>query len=78
MTAQHSPPLAKGRRIKLRYMTQIKTRPPTFAAFVSQPTELPEAYTRYLVNGLRESFQLTAVPIRFYLRGSKNPYVNDD
>ena len=78
MTAQHSPPLAKGRRIKLRYMTQIKTRPPTFAAFVSQPTELPEAYIRYLVNGLRESFQLTAVPIRFYLRGSKNPYVNDD
>ena len=78
MTAQHSPPLAKGRRIKLRYMTQIKTRPPTFAAFVSQPAELPEAYTRYLVNGLRESFQLTAVPIRFYLRGSKNPYVNDD
>ncbi|UUX49361.1 ribosome biogenesis GTPase Der [Nisaea acidiphila] len=78
MTAMHPPPLAKGRRIKLRYMTQIKTRPPTFAAFVSQPTELPDAYTRYLVNGLRETFKLTAVPIRFYLRGSKNPYVKDE
>jgi GTP-binding protein len=78
MTEMHPPPLAKGRRIKLRYMTQIKTRPPTFAAFVSQPTELPEAYIRYLVNGLRDMFKLSAVPIRFYLRGGKNPYVKDD
>lgn len=79
MTASHPPPLAKGRRIKLRYMTQIKTRPPTFAAFVSQPSELPESYIRYLVNGLRDIFKLEAVPIRFYLRGgSKNPFVKDE
>ena len=66
-TEAHPPPLAKGRRVRLRYMTQVKTRPPTFAAFVSQPTELPEAYTRYLVNGLREDFGLVGVPIRFMI-----------
>ena len=77
-TEAHPPPLAKGRRVRLRYMTQVKTRPPTFAAFVSQPTELPEAYTRYLVNGLREDFGLVGVPIRFMIRGGRNPYVKQE
>ncbi|MED5364869.1 MAG: ribosome biogenesis GTPase Der [Pseudomonadota bacterium] len=75
-TEAHPPPLARGRRIRLRYMTQIKARPPTFAAFVSLPEELPEAYTRYLVNGLREDFDLPGTPIRFITRKGKNPYAD--
>ena len=75
-TEAHPPPLARGRRIRLRYMTQIKARPPTFAAFVSLPEELPEAYTRYLVNGLREDFDLPGTPIRFIMRKGKNPYAD--
>ena len=75
-TEAHPPPLAHGRRIRLRYMTQIKARPPTFAAFVSLPEELPEAYTRYLVNGLREDFDLPGTPIRFITRKGKNPYAD--
>ena len=74
MTERHPPPLSKGRRIKLRYMTQAKTRPPTFAAFVSIPEDLPDSYTRYLINGLREDFDLPGVPLRFYTRKGKNPY----
>ena len=66
--------MAKGRRLKLRYATQIKARPPTFAVFVSRPAELPEAYVRYLVNGLREEFGLAGIPIRINLRKGKNPY----
>ena len=58
-------------------MTQIKTRPPTFAAFVNQPTELPEAYIRYLVNG-HAKLSGHGGPDTFYLRSNKNPYVNDD
>ena len=75
-TEAHPPPLARGRRIRLRYMTHIKARPPTFAAFVSLPEELPEAYTRYLVNGLREDFDLPGTPIRFITRKGKNPYAD--
>jgi GTP-binding protein len=71
---RHSPPAARGRRIKLRYMTQAKARPPTFIVFCSRPEELPEAYTRYLINGLREAFDLPAVPIRLQLRKGRNPY----
>ncbi|MFA7429228.1 MAG: ribosome biogenesis GTPase Der [Rhodospirillaceae bacterium] len=78
MLAHHPPPLSKSkRRIKLRYMTQVKSRPPTFAIFVSQPDELPEAYMRYLVNALREDFGLVGVPVRIHLRKPKNPYVGD-
>ena len=55
-------------------MTQVKGRPPTFALWLSQPGELPESYQRYLINGLREPFGLTGVPIRLLLRGGKNPY----
>jgi len=71
----HPPPLVKGRRIKLRYMTQTKTRPPTFQLFGNQLDVLPEAYLRYLVNGLRERFDLPGVPVRMLLRKGKNPYV---
>ncbi|HUL08846.1 MAG TPA: ribosome biogenesis GTPase Der [Candidatus Acidoferrum sp.] len=70
----HPPPLVKGRRIKLRYMTQTKTRPPTFQLFGNQLDVLPEAYLRYLVNGLRERFDLPGVPVRTLLRKGKNPY----
>jgi len=75
MTKAHPPPVAKGRRIKIRYMTQAKTRPPTFIVFASRKDALPESYVRYLINGLRESFDLSAVPIRVHLRAGKNPYV---
>jgi len=72
--AHHPPPLAKGRRVRLRYMTQAKTRPPTFALFASQPKALNDAYIRYLENGLREDFDLPGVPLRILLRGGKNPF----
>ncbi len=74
-TAAHPPPMgAGGRRIRLRYATQIKTRPPTFAIWCSRPRELPDSYTRYLVNGLRDDFELDGVPIRVHLRKGENPY----
>lgn len=72
--AHHPPPLAKGRRIKIRYMTQIKTRPPTFVLFVSQARELPESYLRYLKNRLAKDFGLQSIPIRLSPRSGKNPY----
>lgn len=75
MTEAHPPPLSKGRRIRIRYMTQVKARPPTFSAFVSQAGELPEAYVRYLIGGLRDEFGLIGVPIRINLRQPRNPYV---
>ena len=74
VAAAHPPPMAAGRRIKLRYMTQIKARPPTFALFISRPKALPDAYQRYLVNQLRDAFKLDGVPIRLLLRSGKNPY----
>ena len=78
MTERHPPPVvAGGRRIRLRYMTQVRTRPPTFAVFTQRADELPESYSRYLVNGLRDSFGLKGVPIRFGLRKRKNPYADD-
>ncbi len=76
MVELHPPPLSKGRRIRLRYMTQVKARPPTFAAFVSQADELPESYVRYLVGGLRDEFGLVGVPIRVNLRKRRNPYTD--
>jgi GTP-binding protein len=73
-TQAHPPPLVSGKRIKLRYMTQIKTRPPTFALFAAKGEELPDAYHRYLMNGIRESFGLEGVPLRLLLRRSENPF----
>jgi GTPase len=75
---RHPPPLVSGRRLKLRYMAQANIRPPTFALFASKPGELPEAYRRYLVNLMREDFDLPGVPIRMMLRKGKNPYAQDD
>ena len=71
---RHPPPLVAGRRLRLRYVTQINTRPPTFALFASKPQELPDTYRRYLVNGLRQAFDLPGTPIRLMLRQGKNPY----
>jgi GTP-binding protein len=72
---RHPLPLVKGRRLRLRYATQIKARPPTFVLFSSRPAALPETYRRYLSNGLREAFGLDGVPIRIFLRKGENPYV---
>lgn len=71
---RHPPPLAAGRRLRLRYITQVNTRPPSFALFASKPSELPDAYRRYLVNALREAFELPGTPIRLMLRHGANPY----
>ena len=70
----HPPPLAGARRLRLRYMTQVNTRPPSFALFASKPGELPESYRRYLVNALRQDFDLPGTPIRMMLRKGDNPY----
>jgi GTP-binding protein len=72
---RHSPPAASGRRIKIRYVTQPSTRPPTFVAFCQRADALPKSYVKYLTNSLREAFDLPGVPIRFSLRKSENPYV---
>ncbi len=75
VSAHHPPPAPQGRRIRLRYITQVKARPPTFALFASRPEALTESYVRYLVNALRESFDLPGVPLRLMLRKGRNPYV---
>jgi GTP-binding protein len=72
--SRHPPPAVHGRRIRLRYITQPKARPPTFALFGNQLNALPDSYIRYLQNALRESFDLYGTAIRFSLRTSKNPY----
>ncbi len=72
--ASHPPPAVSGRRIRLDYITQPKSRPPTFVLFTSRADALPDAYRRYLVNSLRETFDLAGTPIRLTLREKKNPY----
>ena len=74
---RNPPPAPSGRRIKIRYATQANARPPTFAIFGNQLSKMPESYVRYLMNGLREAFDLGGVPIRFSLRGGKNPFDKD-
>ncbi len=78
MVEAHPPPAPAGRRIKLRYMTQAKTRPPGFVVMCSMPEKLPESYSRYLVNGLRDSFDMPGTPIRLWMRSQaeSNPYKN--
>jgi GTP-binding protein len=71
---RNPPPAPGGRRIKLRYVTQARTRPPTFVVFGNRLDELPESYRRYLVNSLRDDLGFEGVPIRLTLRGGKNPY----
>ncbi|MFK7938078.1 MAG: ribosome biogenesis GTPase Der [Roseovarius sp.] len=76
MVEAHPPPAPGGRRIKLRYMTQAKTRPPGFVVMCSLPEKLNDSYSRYLVNGLREDFNMPGTPIRLHMRSQadKNPY----
>jgi GTP-binding protein len=76
MVEAHPPPAPQGKRIKLRYMTQAKTRPPGFVVMCSHPDKVPESYSRYLVNGLRIDFDMPGTPIRLYMRGQNdsNPY----
>jgi GTPase len=74
MTEGHPPPAVNGKRIRLRFMTQAKTRPPTFAIFSSRADKLPASYSRYLENGLRDDFGLDGTPIRIFLRKGDNPY----
>lgn len=72
---RHPPPMVQGRRIKIRYATQAKARPPTFVLFANKQAEaLPQSYLRYLAAGLREAFDLWGVPIRFHVRHGHNPY----
>jgi GTPase len=74
VVAEHPPPAVAGRRIKLNYITQPKTRPPSFVVFSSRADALPETYRRYLVNGLRDAFELPGTPIRLTVREKPNPY----
>jgi GTP-binding protein len=74
--SRHAPPAIHGRRVRIRYMTQPKSRPPTFALFGNQLNALPDAYQRYLTNSLRETFHLEGAPIRLVMRTSKNPYAD--
>jgi GTP-binding protein len=76
MVEAHPPPAPHGRRIKLRYMTQAKTRPPGFVLMCSNPDKMPESYSRYLVNGMRQDFDMPGTPIRLYMRSqaNQNPY----
>jgi GTP-binding protein len=76
MEANHPPPITQGRRIKLRYMTQVKSRPPTFSLWVNKPVDLPDSYQRFLTHGLRDTFDLGGVPIRWQLKKSENPYAD--
>jgi GTP-binding protein len=72
--AQHPPPAVAGRRLRIKYMTQVKTRPPGFVLSCTRPESVPDSYVRYLVNGLRDSFDMPGVPIRVALRISENPF----
>lgn len=73
---QHPPPAVSGRRIKLKYMTQVKARPPAFMISCTRSDALPESYVRYLINGLRTDFAMPGVPIRIHFRTSENPFEN--
>ena len=77
VTAHHPPPLAAGRRIKLRYITQARNRPPGFALFASLPEKLPESYLRYLENTMRQDFDLWGIPLRLMIRKGHNPYAKN-
>ncbi len=74
--SKHPPPAVSGKRIKIRYIAQIKTRPPTFVAHCQRADDLPESYRRYLVNSIREAFEIPAVPIRLNMAKQDNPYAN--
>ena len=75
---RHPPPAISGARIKPRYLSQNKARPPTFVLMANRADQMPESYKRYLVNGIREAFDLWGVPIRLIARSGKNPYVSEE
>ncbi|WP_421989633.1 ribosome biogenesis GTPase Der [Roseococcus sp.] len=77
MLEKHQLPLVEGRRLKLRYATMPKARPPTITLFGTRAEQLPQEYQRYLLNGFREEFDMPGVPIRLQLRGTENPYGED-
>ena len=72
--AHHPPPAVGGRRIKMRYAAQIKSRPPTFAIKCARAADVPETYRRYLINSLRDAFELGGTPVRVQLKAGDNPY----
>jgi GTP-binding protein len=78
VTQKHPPPAPNGKRIKPRYMAQMKTRPPTFVMMASRGNEMPDTYKRYLLNELREAFDLPGVPLRLIIKQGKNPFVDKD
>jgi GTP-binding protein len=78
MTESHPPPAVSGRRLKLKYMNQARMRPPSFILFASRPEAVPASYQRYLVNGMREQFDMPGTPIRLWVRGGKNPYAEEE
>ncbi|MND95169.1 GTPase Der [compost metagenome] len=73
---QHPPPAVSGRRLKLKYMTQVKARPPAFMVSCTRPEAIPESYIRYMINGLRNDFQMPGVPIRIHFKAGDNPFEN--
>lgn len=73
---RHTPPAVAGRRIKFKYASQIKTRPPTFVAHCNLAKDVPESYKRYLINGIRDAFDIKAVPIRLIMKSPDNPYAD--
>jgi GTPase len=75
---RHPPPAVNGRRVKPKYMAPTKARPPTFVMMASRADQLPDSYRRYLINSLRESFDLPGVPVRLTIKSNKNPFVNAD
>lgn len=75
--ARHPPPAVRGKRIKPRYLTQIKARPPTFVLICSRAEDMPESYKRYLVNAMRDAFDLHAAPIRLIVKAGKNPFADE-
>ncbi len=77
MLEKHQPPLVEGRRLKLRYATMPKARPPTIVIFGTRAEQVPLEYQRYLLNGFREAFDMPGVPIRLQLRGTENPFADD-
>lgn len=78
LTDRHPPPLVRGRPIKLRYITQVKARPPTFALWVSRPDDLPKSYEKYLLNHMRRDLDLPGVPLRLMMKKGENPYEKDE
>jgi GTP-binding protein len=76
--SRHPPPAVNGHRLRPKYMAQTKARPPTFVLFANRAEQIPESYRRYLVNSLRESFDLPGVPIRVSMKSTRNPYAEGE